>query len=118
MVRAFESREFAISKVPYHYPSVPPKYRHIVLIGHVLVPNSSPLPSMVSFDDISALVAKLDNYVRMEGSTSCRLQASIVALDPSLPQDEISPRGNDANYVLRALLLLAYYGLRISTSQG
>lgn len=73
---------------------------------------------MVSFDDISALVAKLDNYVRMEGSTSCRLQASIVALNPSLPQDEISPRGNDANYVLRALLLLAYYGLRISTSRA
>jgi hypothetical protein len=52
----------------------------------------------IMFDDISTLVAKLNNYVRREGSTSSRLQASIVAVDPSMPKHEISPRGNDASH--------------------
>lgn len=35
-----------------------------------------------------------------------------------MPKQEISPRGNDANHVLRSLLLLVYYGLHIFASQA
>lgn len=70
MVRAFGITEFAISKFSYHYPSVQPKYRHIVLISHILCSNLPTTPKHgIIFGDISILFAKLDNSVRREGST-------------------------------------------------
>jgi hypothetical protein len=35
-----------------------------------------------------------------------------------MPSHKVSQSGNDAGYVLRALILPAYYGLRISASQA
>ncbi|KAE9372154.1 hypothetical protein N431DRAFT_237456 [Stipitochalara longipes BDJ] len=94
-----------------------PRYRNVVLVGHGLRSDLLILRKHgIMFEEISTIVAKLDTtYMAMEVlGMNFRLQSLLDIL--RCPNQNLYNAGNDANFTLRALLLLAYYGLRPSAS--
>jgi hypothetical protein len=93
------------------------RYRSIVLVGHGLRSDLLILRKRgIIFEQISTIVAKLDTtYLAKEVlGMNFRLQGLLQTLN--CPNKNLHNAGNDANFGLRALLLLAYYGLRPSAS--
>jgi hypothetical protein len=68
------------------------------------------------FEEVGTIVAKLDTtYIAREVlGMNFKLQGLLKTL--GCPNENIHNAGNDANFALRAFLLLAYYGLRPSVS--
>jgi hypothetical protein len=95
------------------------RYRNIVLVGHGLRSDLLILRKRgILFEEISTIVAKFDTtYMAKEVlGMNFRLQGLLQTLH--CPDKNLHNAGNDANFALRALLLLAYYGLRPSASSA
>jgi hypothetical protein len=93
------------------------RYRNIVLVGHGLRSDLLILRKQgIMFENISTITAKLDTtYIAQEVlGMNFRLRGLLKIL--GCPNENLHNAGNDANYALRALLTLSYYGLRSSTS--
>jgi hypothetical protein len=89
-------------------------YRNIVLVGYGLRSDLLVLRKRgIMFESI---VAKLDTtYIAREVlGMNFKLQGLLKTL--GCPNENIHNAGNDANFALRAFLLLTYYGLRPSVS--
>ena len=88
-------------------------YRNIILVGHGLRSDLAVLRKRGIFiQDIPTIIAKFDTtYIAME---VLGIKSSLYHLLKILdcPHKNLHIAGNDANYTLRALLLLTYYGLR------
>jgi hypothetical protein len=98
-------------------PPGQPRYHNIVLVGHGLRSDLLILRKRgIMFEEISTIVAILDTtYIGKEVlGMSFQLQGLLQTLQ--CPTKNLHNAGNDANFALRALLLLAYYGLRPSLS--
>jgi hypothetical protein len=88
-------------------------YRNIILVGHGLRSDLAVLRKRgIWVEDIPTIIAKFDtSYIAIEVlGIKSGLFFLLKLLD--CPHDNMHTAGNDANYALRALLVLAYYGLR------
>jgi hypothetical protein len=88
-------------------------YRSIILVGHGLRSDLAVLRKRGIFvEEIPTITAKFDtSYIAIEVlGIKSGLYNLLKILD--CPHENMHTAGNDANYALRALLLLAYYGLR------
>lgn len=99
--------------IPDERSSDPKKYRNIVLVGHGLRCDLLILRYRgIIFEKIGTIIAKLDTtYIAKEVlGMNFRLRKLLQMLQ--CPDENCHNAGNDANFTLRALLMLAYYGLR------
>ncbi|KIN07409.1 hypothetical protein OIDMADRAFT_47317 [Oidiodendron maius Zn] len=89
------------------------EYRKIILVGHGLRSDLAVLQKRGIFiQEIPTIIAKFDTtYIATE---VLGIKSSLYHLLKILdcPHENMHIAGNDANYTLRALLLLTYYGLR------
>lgn len=88
-------------------------YRNIILVGHGLRSDLAVLRKRGIFiQEIPTIIAMFDTtYIAIE---VLGIKSSLHNLLKILgcPHENMHIAGNDANYTLRALLLLTYYGLR------
>lgn len=88
-------------------------YRNIILVGHGLGSDLRILQKRgILIQEIPTIIAVFDtSYVAIE---VLGIKSSLDNLLNILgcPHENMHTAGNDANYTLRALLLLTYYGLR------
>jgi hypothetical protein len=88
-------------------------YRNIILVGHGLRSDLAVLRKRGIFiEEIPTIIAKFDTtYLAIEVlGIKSSLDHLLKILD--CPHENMHIAGNEANYTLRALLLLTYYGLR------
>ena len=93
------------------------RHRKIVLVGYGIRSDLLILRRRgIIFEEIGTIVTKLDitYIVREVLGMNFQLRGLLTTLD--CPSSKVHNAGNDANFTLRALLLLAYYGLRPSVS--
>ncbi|CAG8950034.1 hypothetical protein HYFRA_00004368 [Hymenoscyphus fraxineus] len=89
------------------------RFRDIVLVGHGLRSDLYLLRQRgIMYANINTIVAKLDTtYIAREVlGVGGRLPSLLKILQ--CPYENCHTAGNDANFALRALLILSYYGLR------
>ncbi|KAN0110313.1 hypothetical protein V8E51_006700 [Hyaloscypha variabilis] len=99
--------------------SLQPRYRNIVLIGRGLRSDLLILRRKgIMFEEIKTIVAKLDTTYLAKGVLGGNFGLESLLRYLQCPSQNLHNAGNDANFTLRALLLLAYYGLRKSASSS
>ncbi|CZR69232.1 uncharacterized protein PAC_19132 [Phialocephala subalpina] len=87
--------------------------RDIVLVGHGLRSHLLVLRRRgIRFEEINTIVAKLDTSYIAREVLGMNFQLHGLLKTLNCPLEHIHNAGNDANFTPRALLLLAYYGLR------
>lgn len=96
-----------------------PRYRNIVLVGHELRSDLLILRKhSIMFEEFKTIVAKLDTTYLAQGVLGANFRLESLLQYLQCPYQNLHNAGNDANFTLRALLLLAYYGLRKSASSS
>lgn len=93
------------------------RYRKIVLIGHGLRGDLLNLRRRgIMFEEVRTIVAKFDTTYIARDVLGLNFRLGSLLKMLNCPNENLHNAGNDANFALRAPLLLVYYGLRPSAS--
>ncbi|PVH71926.1 hypothetical protein DL98DRAFT_520745 [Cadophora sp. DSE1049] len=104
-----------------HIPdeSSPGKYRDVLLLGHGLSTDLAVCTRRgLVLEDIATVVGLLGTTYLAREVLGMTFKLVYLLRVLGLPFQEVHNAGNDANYALRALLVLSYYGLKPDSARG
>ncbi|KAH7379768.1 hypothetical protein BKA64DRAFT_765194 [Cadophora sp. MPI-SDFR-AT-0126] len=91
----------------------PGNYRDVILLAHGLSTDLAVCAKRgLVLEDLATIVGLLDTTYLATEVLGMRFQLVYLLRILGLPFQEVHNAGNDANYALRVLLVLSYYGLK------